>query len=63
MELTLLSKCMDLRTGETTMRLDNFDRAEPDPVLFQVPPEYKIVDDRGLFSIGFRGMQARPEVP
>jgi hypothetical protein len=63
MDLTLLSKCSDLRTGETTMRLDNFDRTEPDPVLFQVPPEYTIVDDHGRFSIGFGGMQARPEVP
>ena len=63
MDLTLLSKCTDLRTGETTMRLDNFDRTEPDPVLFQVPPEYKMVDDRGPFSIGFRGIQARPGVP
>ena len=63
MDLTLLSKCSDLRTGETTMRLDNFDRTEPDPVLFQLPPEYTIVDDRERFSIGLGGMQARPEVP
>jgi hypothetical protein len=63
MDLTLLSKCADPRTGETTMRLDHFDRTAPDPVLFQVPPEYKIVDDRGRFSIGFGEMQSRPEVP
>jgi hypothetical protein len=50
-----------LRTGETTVRLDNFDRTEPDPVLFQVPPEYKIVDGHGRFSIGFGTLQARPD--
>lgn len=63
MDLMLLSKCSDLRTGETTMRLDNFDRTEPDPVLFQVPPEYKIVDGHGRFSIGFGTLQTRPDVP
>jgi hypothetical protein len=54
MDLTLLSKCSDLRTGETTMRLDNFDRTEPDPVLFQVPPEYTVVDDHGSFAVGVK---------
>lgn len=63
MDLTLLSKCVDPRTGETTMRLDDFDRTEPDPVLFQVPPEYRIVDDHGRFSIGFGAMPVRPEAP
>jgi hypothetical protein len=63
MDLTLLSECSDLRTGETTMRLDHFDRTEPDPLLFQVPPDYTIVDDHGLFSIGFGSMQSRTDVP
>jgi hypothetical protein len=63
MDLMLLSKCTDPRTGETTRRLDNFDRTEPDPVLFQIPPEYTVVNDRGRFSIGFGGMQARPDLP
>jgi hypothetical protein len=54
MDLTLLSKCTDPRTGKTTMRLDNFDRIEPDPVLFQVPPEYTVVDDHGSFAVGFK---------
>jgi hypothetical protein len=63
MDLTLLSKCSDPRTGKTTMRLDKFERAEPDPMLFQVPPEYTAVDDRRHFSIGVGGMPARPEIP
>jgi len=54
MDLMLLSKCTDPRTGKTTMRLDNFDPTEPDPVLFQVPPEYTVVDDHGSFAVGFK---------
>jgi hypothetical protein len=30
--------------GESTTRLENIDRSEPDPLLFQVPPEYTIED-------------------
>lgn len=54
MALMLLTKCSDPRTGETTMRLDHMDRTEPDPVLFQVPPEYTIVDEHGPFALGFK---------
>jgi hypothetical protein len=31
--------------GEFAMRLQNIDRAEPDPALFRVPPGYQIVDE------------------
>jgi hypothetical protein len=54
MALTLRTKCSDPRTGETIMRFDNIDRTEPDPVLFQVPPEYTVVEDEGSFAIGFK---------
>ena len=54
MELTLLTKCSDPRTGETRMSLDHMDRTEPDPVLFQIPPEYTIVDEHGPFALGFK---------
>ncbi len=59
MDLTLLSKCSDPRTGKTTMRLDNFNRIEPDPLLFQVPSDYTVVDDHGPFAVGFK----TPEQP
>jgi hypothetical protein len=32
--------------GETTDRMINIRRAEPDPSLFEVPPDYQIVDGR-----------------
>ena len=38
----VLSKTSDPRSGESTTRLTNISRAEPDPALFQVPPDYEI---------------------
>jgi hypothetical protein len=61
MALTLLTKCSDPRTGETAMRLEHVDRIEPDPVLFQVPPEYTVVEDEGRFSIGYGPVSTRKE--
>jgi hypothetical protein len=49
----LLSQCSDVRSGRSTMRLKNLDRSEPDPSLFQVPPDYTIVDDRDRFTMNF----------
>lgn len=40
----VLSKNSDPRSGESTTRLTNISRAEPDPALFQVPPDYQIDD-------------------
>lgn len=47
LKIVLLSKNSDPRTGEHTMRLQNVDRSEPDPALFQVPPDYQVVDETG----------------
>jgi hypothetical protein len=44
----------DPRTGQTTTRLTNIDRNNPDPTLFQVPADYEVVDDKGPFSINYR---------
>jgi hypothetical protein len=41
---TVLSKNSDPRSGESTIRLTNISRAEPDPSLFQVPSDYEVVD-------------------
>jgi hypothetical protein len=38
------SKRNDPRMGEQTFRLTNIVRAEPDPSLFTVPPDFKIID-------------------
>jgi len=41
---TVLSKNSDPRSGDSTTRLTNISRAEPDPSLFQVPSDYETVD-------------------
>lgn len=40
---SLLRRRVDPRTGETVSRLTDIQRAEPDPSLFQIPPDYKII--------------------
>ena len=47
----VLSKYVSMRGGESTTRLTNISRAEPDPALFQPPQEYVIVDEEGSFSM------------
>jgi hypothetical protein len=44
LKIMVLSKTSDPRSGESTTRLTNISRAEPDPSLFQVPPDYQIVN-------------------
>lgn len=43
--MNLLSKTVDPRNGTTERRLSNIQRTEPDPALFQVPPDYKVKDN------------------
>jgi hypothetical protein len=38
-----MTKHSDPRTGDNTYRLTNINRAEPDPSLFQVPPDYTVI--------------------
>jgi hypothetical protein len=40
----VLSRNSDLRNGDSTTRLTNISRVEPDPLLFQIPSDYEIVD-------------------
>jgi len=40
----ILSKRSDPRFGETTYRVTNISRSEPDAALFQIPSEYTIID-------------------
>lgn len=44
LKTVVYSKRSDPRTGEQTFQLTNIVRAEPDPLLFIVPLDYKIVD-------------------
>jgi hypothetical protein len=47
LQTVVMSKHSDPRFGETTYKLTRIDRREPPPSLFQVPPDYKIVEGPG----------------
>lgn len=42
LQLTVMSKRNDPRTGETEFKMTNIQRVEPDPTLFQAPPGVQI---------------------
>lgn len=50
LQAVVLSKTSDPRMGENTYRLTNLVRAEPDPALFQVPPDYTIKESGFSFT-------------
>jgi ketosteroid isomerase-like protein len=51
LNLVVLSKRNSAKDGETVTKLININRTEPDQALFQVPPTYRIVDEKGTFTI------------
>jgi hypothetical protein len=53
LKLTVLSKTDDPRNGESVMKLTNIGRNEPDPILFQPPADYQILDETGTFTVRF----------
>jgi hypothetical protein len=53
LRLTVMSKNSDPRSGENTFRIKNLSRLEPDPSLFQVPPDFTVVDEKGPFTITY----------
>ncbi len=44
LQTQVLSTTSDPRNGETTTKLTNLSQAEPDPTLFQIPPDYSMED-------------------
>jgi hypothetical protein len=54
LKLTMLTKCVDPRYGEHTSRVTNLDTSEPSPLLFQPPPDYKIVDETDRVTITYK---------
>ncbi len=46
LQMMILSKRSDPRFGESTYRVTNIVRSEPDAPLFQIPSEYTIIDSR-----------------
>ncbi len=53
LKMMILSRSNDPRSGENTFRINNLSRTPPDASLFQVPPDYRIVDEEGSFTIKF----------
>ena len=47
LQTVVLTKNSDPRMGETTYRLTNINRSEPDPSLFQVPADYTVDEGAG----------------
>jgi hypothetical protein len=60
LQTVIFSKNSDPRIGETTYKLINIDRSEPDPSLFQVPADYTVEEGPGF---GLRPMLVPPEPP
>lgn len=48
LQTVVMSKQSDPRMGETVFRLTNINLGEPSPTLFQIPPDYKIVEGKTL---------------
>lgn len=48
LQLDVMNKHTDPRTGEQTTRLVNIQRGEPDPSLFQVPAAYRIIEPKAF---------------
>jgi hypothetical protein len=47
LQVTVMTRHSDPRSGETTYRLTNISRAEPAAALFQVPSDYSVKDSTG----------------
>ncbi len=60
LKVLVMSKTSDPRMGETSYRLTNILRADPDPALFQVPSDYTIQEKPSANTIFFNN-PAKPE--
>ena len=57
LKVVILSQMNDPRSGEQTQKLINISRSEPDPGLFQPPPDYTILEEKAEFSIRWGSQQ------
>jgi len=48
LQITVMTKHRDPRSGENTYRLTNINRGEPDRSLFEVPPDYTVSENKIL---------------
>jgi hypothetical protein len=51
LKVTVLSMNTDPRSGDSTLKLINLSRSEPDPSLFVPPADYSVVEEKGDFTI------------
>jgi hypothetical protein len=51
LKVLVLNKWINPQSGESTEKLINISRSEPEQSLFQPPPDYTIVDEKGSFTI------------
>jgi hypothetical protein len=59
LHVVVLSKTMDPRFGESTMRLTNIDLSEPELSFFEPPADYSVTDETEAVQLTFR----RPSAP
>ena len=55
LNLLVMTHRVDPRSGESSYRLVNIHREEPDPSLFQVPPDYPVRET------GIRRLEPKPQ--
>jgi hypothetical protein len=57
LKTAVLTKNVDPRNGENTMKLTNIVLGEPDPALFQPPADFEVVDDKGPVTVKYQSPQ------
>jgi hypothetical protein len=55
LKLNILTVTHDPRLGDSTFQIANLSRNDPDLNLFLPPPDYTIVDEKGTFTIQYKG--------
>jgi len=53
LRVMVLDKHSDPRMGDFTMKLTNITRGDPPATLFQIPPDYTVVDEPGAFTLKY----------
>ena len=47
----ILLKTIDPKQGDSTTRVTNISRLEPDPDLFRIPTDYSVIEEKQWFSM------------
>ena len=59
LQVTVMSKTSDPRTGESLYKLTNIDCSEPSPALFAVPSDYTIKEGKVFFNTAVPAVKAQ----